>query len=143
VSEYVISTDLHAIDREVVFRFLHEDAYWSAGVPREIFDRSLEGSLCFSAFAGSDGPQVGFARVVSDRATFAWLCDVFVLPEHRGKGVARQLMDAVMAHPDLVRVRNFLLATRDAHALYARYGFAPLAEPARWMAIRRQYPRSG
>jgi GNAT superfamily N-acetyltransferase len=139
VSEYVISTDLHAIDREMVFRFLHENAYWSAGLPRELFDRSMESSLCFSAFAGNDGPQVGFARVVSDRATFAWLCDVFVLPEHRGRGVARRLMDAVMAHPDLVLVRNFLLATRDAHALYARYGFAPLAEPARWMAIRRPY----
>ena len=74
-----------------------------------------------------------------DRATFAWLCDVFVLSRHRGRGVARRLMDAVMAHPDLDRVRNFLLATRDAHGLYARYGFAPLAEPARWMAIRRPY----
>ena len=143
MSEYVISSDLHAIDRDVVFRFLHEDAYWSAGLPRDVFDRSLESSLCFSAFAGKHGPQVGFARVVSDRATFAWLCDVFVLPEHRGKGVARRLMEAVMAHRDLMRVRNFLLATRDAHDLYARYGFAPLAEPARWMAIRRQYPRSG
>ncbi|TMG52404.1 MAG: GNAT family N-acetyltransferase, partial [Chloroflexi bacterium] len=86
MSEYVISSDLHAIDRDVVFRFLHEDAYWSAGLPRDVFDRSLESSLCFSAFAGKHGPQVGFARVVSDRATFAWLCDVFVLPEHRGKG---------------------------------------------------------
>ena len=139
MAEYVISTDPHAIDRNLVFRFLHDDAYWSAGLPREIFDRSIEASLCFSAFERRGGPQVGFARVVTDRATFAWLCDVFVLPEHRAKGVARELMDAVMAHPDLRGVRNFLLATRDAHGLYARYGFAPLAEPARWMAIRRPY----
>ena len=139
MAEYVISTDPHAIDRNLVFRFLHEDAYWSAGLPREIFDRSIEASLCFSAFEPRGGPQVGFARVVTDGATFAWLCDVFVLPEHRAKGVARELMDAVMAHPDLRDVRNFLLATRDAHGLYARYGFAPLAEPSRWMAIRRPY----
>jgi GNAT superfamily N-acetyltransferase len=141
VAEYTVSTDVKDIDRELVFRFLHDDAYWSEGLPREIFERSLAGSLCFSAFAGdpSERRQVGFARVVTDRATFAWLCDVFVLAEHRGRGVARRLMDAVMAHPDLAAVRNFMLATRDAHGLYARYGFAPLAEPARWMAIRRAY----
>ena len=77
--------------------------------------------------------------LVTDRATFAWLCDVFVLKEHRGSGVAKRLMDAVMAHPDLKGLRNVLLATRDAHALYAGYGFTPLAEPQRWMSIRRPY----
>ena len=77
------------------------------------------------------------ARVL--RATFAWLCDVFVLPDHRGNGVSKLLMDAVMAHPDLLGVRNFMLATRDAHGLYANYGFTPLAEPQRWMAIRKPY----
>jgi len=76
---------------------------------------------------------------VTDHATYAWLCDVFVLPAHRGNGVSRLLMDAVMAHPDLKVVRNFVLATRDAHGLYERYGFAPLAQPDRWMAIRRPY----
>ncbi len=135
--------DLRPGDRDVVYRFLSEDAYWSQGMPREIFDRSLENSLSFTAYAGgqanAEKQVAGFARVVTDRATFAWLCDVFVLPEHRGKGVSKLLMDAVMAHPDLARVRNFMLATRDAHGLYARYGFAPLAEPARWMAIRRPY----
>jgi len=109
---------------------------------REVVERAIDGSICFSAFAGDPGrgaPQVAFARVVSDRATFAWLWDVFVLAEHRGKGVGKQLMDAVMSHPDLHGLRNFLLATRGAHGLYARYGFVPLAEPARWMAIRRPY----
>jgi GNAT superfamily N-acetyltransferase len=93
--------------------------------------------LCFAAYSAHE--IVGFARVVTDHATFAWLCDVFVLPAHRGHGISRQLMDAVMARPDLARVRNFMLATRDAHGLYAKYGFTPLAEPARWMAIRRPY----
>ena len=135
--------ELRPGDRDLVYRFLSQEAYWSQGMPREIFDRSLENSLSFTAYAGgqanAEKQVAGFARVVTDRATFAWLCDVFVLPEHRGKGVSKLLMDAVMAHPDLARVRNFMLATRDAHGLYARYGFAPLAEPARWMAIRRPY----
>ena len=132
--------DLRPEDRDAVYRFLSEEAYWSQGMPREIFDRSIANSLSFAAYDGDD--IVGYARVVTDRATFAWLCDVFVLPAHRGTGAARALMDAVMAHADLARVRNFMLATRDAHGLYAKYGFAPLAEPARWMAIRRPY-RSG
>ena len=103
--------DLRPMDHDAVYRYLSQEAYWSQGLP----------------------------RVVTDHATFAWLCDVFVLPLHRGKGVSKLLMDAVMAHPHLQRVRNFMLATRDAHGLYAKYGFAPLAEPARWMAIRRPY----
>ena len=137
--------DLRPQDHDIVYRFLSEEAYWSQGLPREIFDAAIEGSLCFAAYARSDTADdgrrtfAGFARVVTDRATFAWLCDVFVLPAHRGSGVSKLLVDAVMAEPDLARVRNFMLATRDAHGLYSRYGFAPLAEPARWMAIRRPY----
>lgn len=130
--------ELRPPDRDAIYRFLASEAYWSIGLPRDIFDRSVDGSLCFVAATAGD-EVAGFARVVSDRATFAWLCDVFVLPAHRGNGVSKRLMDAVMAHPDLARVRNFMLATRDAHGLYARYGFAPLEEPSRWMAIRRPY----
>jgi len=139
---YVVSSDTTHVDRDLVYRFLRDEAYWSLGLPRDVFDRGLEHSLCFSAFDGDPargGKQAGFARVVTDRATFAWLCDVFVVPAHRGRGVSKRLLDAVMAHPDLERVRNFLLATRDAHGLYARYGFTPLAEPARWLALRRHY----
>ena len=139
---YVVSSNSKHVDRELVWRFLHDEAYWSAGVPRDVVERAIDGSICFSAFEGdpdTSAPQVGFARVVTDKATFAWLCDVFVLPQHRGQGVARRLMDAVMAHPDLQDLRNVMLATRDAHGLYAQYGFVPLAEPARWMAIRRPY----
>jgi GNAT superfamily N-acetyltransferase len=142
VSQYVVSSDARHVDRDLVWRFLHDDAYWSAGVPRDIVERAIDGSICFSAFDGdpeNGAPQVAFARVVTDKATFAWLCDVFVLAEHRGKGIAKQLMDAVMAHPELQGLRNVMLATRDAHGLYARYGFLPLAEPGRWMAIRRPY----
>jgi GNAT superfamily N-acetyltransferase len=142
MGQYVVSSDARHVDREIVWRFLHDEAYWSAGVPRDVMDRAIDGSICFSAFAGDPdhgAPQVAFARVVTDRATFAWVCDVFVLGEHRGKGVARQLMEAVMSHPDLQGLRNVLLATRDAHPLYARFGFMPLAEPARWMAIRRPH----
>jgi GNAT superfamily N-acetyltransferase len=137
VTAYVVR-DLRPQDRDAVYRFLSEGAYWSIGLPREIFDRSVDGSLCFVA-ATTDDEVAGFARVVTDRATFAWLCDVYVPPEHRGNGVSRRLMDAVMSHPDLADVRNFVLATRDAHGLYAKYGFAPLAEPARWMAIQKPY----
>jgi GNAT superfamily N-acetyltransferase len=120
-----------------VYRFLSEEAYWSQGLPRDVVDRSIDNSINFAARDGEE--IVGFARVVTDRATFAWLCDVFVLPDHRGNGVSTLLMDAVMAHPDLQGVRNFMLATRDAHGLYTKYGFAPLAEPQRWMAIRKPY----
>lgn len=142
MGQYVVSSDSKHVDRELVWRFLHDEAYWSLGVPREIVERAIDASICFSAFGGepeTGAAQVGFARVVTDKATFAWLCDVFVLPDHRGKGVAKQLMDAVMSHPELQGLRNVMLATRDAHGLYARYGFTPLAEPARWMAIRRPY----
>jgi len=130
-------SELRAGDRDAVYRFLSEEAYWSQGLPRDVFDRSIDNSINFAAHSGED--VVGFARVVTDRATFAWLCDVFVLPDHRGNGVSKLLMDAVMAHPDLLGVRNFMLATRDAHGLYANYGFTPLAEPQRWMAIRKPY----
>jgi GNAT superfamily N-acetyltransferase len=142
MAKYVVSTDSKHVDRELVWRFLHDEAYWSLGVPRNVVEQAIDGSICFSAFPDDPdrgAPQVGFARVVTDKATFAWLCDVFVLPEHRGKGVAKQLMDAVMSHPDLQGLRNVMLATRDAHGLYSRYGFTPLAEPTRWMAIRRPY----
>lgn len=135
MDEYTVSTDPADLDRDAIYRYLHDEAYWSQGISRETFDRALDNSLNFTALRG---PTVaGFARVVTDRATFAWLCDVFVLPAHRGHGVSRRLMDAVMTHPDLAGLRNFLLATRDAHGLYEKFGFTPLAEPRRWMVIRR------
>jgi GNAT superfamily N-acetyltransferase len=146
VTAYAVG-DLRPEDRDAIYRFLSEEAYWSVGLPRDVFERAVANSLSFvarivdtsRAGGARAGEVAGYARVVTDKATWAWLCDVFVLPAHRGKGVSKLLMDAVVAHPELQGLRNFVLATRDAHGLYAKYGFTPLAEPARWMAIRKPY----
>jgi len=126
-----ISSDSADIEFELVHRFLHEDAYWCKGVPRAVLEKAIAHSLCFSAFV--DDRQVGFARVISDRATFAYLCDVFVLPEARGQGASKAMLNAIDTHPDLQGLRRFLLATADAHGLYAQYGFVPLTRPERFM----------
>jgi GNAT superfamily N-acetyltransferase len=131
--EFVISTDPDRLDLDVVHRFLSEEAYWSPGVPRDLVERSIDNSLCFGLYRGEE--QVGFARVVTDRAAFAWLADVFVLPEHRGKGLGKWLVETVLAHPDLQSLRRFLLGTADAHSLYERYGFRPV-DPGRTMERR-------
>ena len=125
-----VTTDPARVDREMVYGFLSQ-SYWSKGIPREVFERSIANALCFSLY--DDHQQVGFARVVTDRATFAYLADVFVLPAHRGRGLSRLLMDAVVAHPELQGLRRWVLATRDAHGLYARYGFTPLGHADRFM----------
>ena len=131
MAELRISTDFADIDFDVVHGFLSADAYWCPGIPRAVVERAAANSLCFSAWL--DGRQVGFARVVSDRATFGYLADVFVLPAHRGQGISKALMAAVMAHPDLQKLRRFMLATADAHGLYAQHGFGPRARPERFM----------
>jgi GNAT superfamily N-acetyltransferase len=130
-----IDTDLGRLDRALIHRWLSTESYWAAGIPREVLDRALDGSLCFGAYAS--GAQIGFARMITDRATFAYLADVFVLPEYRGQGVSRALMDAIAAHPALQGLRRMLLATRDAHGLYAKYGFTPLANPPIFMECHR------
>jgi len=116
----------------VVCEFL-QNSYWASGRRRSVIERSMKNSLCFGAYLS--GRQVAFARVVSDRAVFAYLMDVFVLPEFRGRGISKALMRAILEHPDLQNLRVFLLATRDAHGLYSTFGFRPLEEPDRWMAI--------
>lgn len=138
---FTISTDRAQLDREVIYRFLHDEAYWSKGLPRDLFERSIEASLSFGLFegeAGRGGKQIGFSRVVTDNATFAWLCDVFVLPAYRGRGLATWLLETVVAHPDLQVQRGFVLATRDAHGLYAKFGWEPV-EGGRFMRITRPY----
>lgn len=125
---YLISTD--RIDLDAVHAFL-ATSYWASGISREVVERSARGSLCFSLFFGD--AQVGFARVVTDRATFAYLADVYVLPEHRGRGLSKWLMETITAHPDLQGLRRWLLATRDAHRLYAQFGFTGLKAPERFM----------
>ena len=129
--DWRISTDPAEMDIDLVHGFLRDEAYWCRGVPRAVLEKAIAHSLCFSAFDGER--QIGFARVVSDRATFAYLCDVFVLPSARGKGVSKALLRAIDAHPDLQGLRRFLLATADAHGLYAQFGFTPLTKPERFM----------
>jgi GNAT superfamily N-acetyltransferase len=116
----------------VIQAFLSQRAYWARGRALETVRRSIENSLCFGVYDGDQ--QVGFARVVTDYATFAWVCDVFILETHRGRGLSKWLIETVVAHPDLRGLRRLLLATRDAHELYSRYGgFGPLSAPDRWM----------
>jgi len=125
MSACFVTTDPAKIDKEAVYGFLSQ-SYWARGIPREVLERALASSLCFSLFDGDQ--QVGFARVITDRATFAYLADVFVLPTHRGRGLSKLLMETIVAHPDLQGLRRWVLVTADAHGLYARYGFTPLAK---------------
>jgi GNAT superfamily N-acetyltransferase len=132
---FTATTDPARLDLGAVHAFLR-GAYWSENIPRPVLERAIAHSLCWSLLA-SDGRQIGFARLVTDRATFAYLCDVYVLPEHRGQGLGRWLMECVMAHPDLAGLRRLSLVTRDAHGLYRPLGFAPLAHPDRHLEIAR------
>jgi GNAT superfamily N-acetyltransferase len=126
-----ISTDPARLDRALIHSFLSEHAYWSLGVPPAVVERAIDHSLCFGIYRG--GRQIGFGRVVTDQATFAYLADVFVLPEARGQGLSKWLIDVVLRHPQLQGLRRWLLATRDAHGLYARFGFKPPAVAGRFM----------
>lgn len=127
MKEFRITTETSELDIPLVHRFLSEQTYWAKGIPLTLVERSIAHSLCFGGFLGKD--QVAFARVISDHATFANLVDVFVLPDHRGKGYSKSLMAAVFAHPQLQGLRRFTLATGDAHGLYAQYGFTLPAHP--------------
>ena len=127
---FKISTEKEKLDRAVIHEFLRS-SYWAKGIPRELVDRSIENSLCFGLY--EKDRLVGFARVISDNATFAYLSDVFVLESHRGRGLAAWFMEAVMAHPDLQGIRRWMLATADAHGLYRKVGFTPLSRPERIM----------
>ena len=129
---YTITTDKSAIDIEVVHSFL-ANSYWAEGIPKETIERSIKGSLCFTILEGTR--QVGFARVITDEATFAYLADVFILQDYRGRGLSKWLMDVIMNYPSLQRLRRFMLATRDAHKLYKQYGFASLTNIDRWMQV--------
>ncbi|MBI1243376.1 MAG: GNAT family N-acetyltransferase [Alphaproteobacteria bacterium] len=129
---HFVSDDRKRIDRDRVYGWLSREAYWSLGLPRAVFERALEGSMCFGVYA-PDGAQRGFARVLGDRATYGYLADVFVDAAFRGRGLSRFMLDAIFAHPELQGFRRWHLATRDAHGLYRDYGFTALAEPARVM----------
>lgn len=135
VPGYEISSDPRRLDRDVIYRFLSEDSYWCPGITRSVVETSIDHSLCFGAYR--DGAQVGFARVVTDHATFALVADVFVLEPHRGKGLSKRLMHEVMQHPDLQGLRRLLLLTSDAHSLYAKFGFGEIGNAWRFMEILR------
>ena len=131
-----VSCDRERIDVDAVHRFLSRESYWADGVAREVVERSIAHSMPFGAYDGE--ALVGFARVITDRATFAYVADVFVLPSHRGRGVAKAIMSAIAAHPELQGLRRWHLVTRDAHALYTQFGFGPLDAPERHMMRLRR-----
>ena len=133
-NDLLVSTDPAMLDVDAVHAFL-SGAYWCVGIPRDTVERALRHSLCFGLYDG--GRQVGLARVITDHATFAYLCDVYVLESHRGRGLGKWLIECVMAHPSVPGLRRFNLATRDAHSLYARHGFQPLRHPENHLELHK------
>ncbi|HEX4899041.1 MAG TPA: GNAT family N-acetyltransferase [Pyrinomonadaceae bacterium] len=129
--EFLISTDQRCLDREMIHDFLSRQSYWAKGRELEVVNRGIDNSLSFGIYRGEQ--QIGFARVVTDYATFAWLADVFVLEEYRGRGLGKWLIEVILAHPQLQGFRRWALATKDAHELYRGFGFNELMRPERWM----------
>jgi GNAT superfamily N-acetyltransferase len=130
--EFCLSTDPRLLDISVIHGFLTK-CYWAKGIPRDVVARSIENSLCFGIY--KEDAQVAFARVVSDFATYAYIGDVFVLEAHRGQGLSKWMMQAITSHPALQGLRRWTLLTRDAHALYASFGFKPLRTPEHYMEL--------
>ena len=128
---YIISTDKSLLDINAIHQFLSTDSYWAKNIPLTTVQKSIEGSFCFGMY--HDHQQVGFARVITDKATFGYLADVFIAEAHRGKGLSKWLMQTIMDHPELQEFRRWVLATKDAHALYEQFGFEPLSNPERFM----------
>lgn len=133
MSGWTISNTLSPAEIDTAYRWISTESYWAKGLPRAFFERSVANSVCF-ALRNAAGELRGFARVVTDKATFAYLCDVFICASTRGQGAGKALIGAIMEHPDLQDLRRWMLATRDAHGLYAQYGFSPLENPERLMA---------
>jgi len=131
---FVVSDDPSRLDKPTVIRFV-SGSYWASGIPAMTMERAIAHSMCFGLYDGDK--QVGFARVVTDRATFGYLCDVFVDEPHRGSGLGQWLVECVLQHPELQGLRRLSLMTRDAHTLYERFGFKPMADPTRYLEIHR------
>ena len=149
---FFISTDKNKMDITVIQNYLSRESYWAKNIPVEVVQKSIEGSFCFGLFVNDhetfpgnksvNHKQVGFARVITDHATFAYLADVFILEAYRGKGLSKWMMEVIMGHPDLQGLRRWLLATKDAHGLYKKFGFAALDKPERIMGMKpfEEYP---
>ena len=139
-NDFLISTDKTKLNIGVIHDYLSKESYWAKNIPLAIVKKSIKGSLCFGLYHKK--VQVGFARVVTDHATFGYIADVFILNEYRGKGLSKWLMEVIMNHPNLQGLRRWMLATRDAHGLYAQFGFLPLDKPERIMGLRpfEEYP---
>jgi GNAT superfamily N-acetyltransferase len=135
ITGFSISTDKSKLQLERVHRFLSQEAYWCLGIPLEVVRKAISTSLCFGVYAES-GEQIGFARVVSDQATFAWICDVYIEKEYRGRGISTWLMETLMSHPELQGLRRLCLATKDAHTLYQKFGFVVTQTPGNWLEIK-------
>lgn len=123
---YLISTDKSRLELDVIYNFITK-SYWAKGRSQEVIKRTIENSICFGVY--ENGRQIGFARVVSDRAIMAYIMDLFILESHRARGLSKWLMECILNHPELREVRRWVLNTRDAHGLYARFGFQPISKP--------------
>ena len=132
----IITTDRSKLDIDLIHRYLCDESYWATGIPRDVVVRSIENSLCFGAF--EDEKQIGFARAVTDYAVFAYIADVFVIESHRGRGVSKMIMKAIMEEPSLQGLRRWSLVTSDAHGLYRQFGFTEVANPEKYMEIVRK-----
>lgn len=135
---FEINTDPAQLQIAKIHRFLSQEAYWSLDIPFQTVEKAIKGSRCFGVFDRSNGSleQIGFARVISDGATFAWLCDVYIEQQCRGLGLSKWLMESLMSHPALIGLRRVCLATKDAHKLYEKYGFEVTATPGNWLEIK-------
>ncbi len=151
--DFIISTDRHKLDIECIQNYLSKESYWAKNIPVEIVKKSIDGSLCFGLYVKDSlknpqklfsAKQIGFARVITDRATFAYLADVFIIEAFRGQGLAKWLLEVIMQYPDLQGLRRWLLATQDAHGLYSKFGFLPLDKPERMMGFKSfdNYPEN-
>ncbi|MBV7532227.1 GNAT family N-acetyltransferase [Chitinophaga sp. sic0106] len=132
---FSISTDNSKLDTALIQRFLSQDSYWAKDIPQDVVERMIAGSLCYGVYKGD--AQVGFARLITDKATFAYLADVFILPEYRGQGLSKFLMRVIMDYFESQQLRRIVLGTKDAHGLYAQFGFTPLEDPSRFMAVAK------
>ncbi len=135
---FLISTDKAFLQIDKIHKFLTNEAYWSQDIPKTVVVKSIENSFCFGLYdiSAADKEQIGYARIVTDYASFAWLCDVYVEHSHRNKGLSKWLMTCVMSHPDLQNLRRICLATKDAHELYKKFGFEVTKSPENWMEIK-------